>query len=84
MLLVGLTSVLGFICAGLREKVPQIARMSVWDFSGFGGFQRHLAAIFAASSVYVAKIDESNLQKIIITLGKPGLAGLKQIMLKSE
>ena len=78
MLLVGLTSVLGFICAGLREKVPQIA------FSGFGGFQRHLAAIFAASSVYVAKIDESNLQKIIITLGKPGLAGLKQIMLKSD
>ena len=32
------------ICARLRKKLPQIARISVWDFSEFGGFQSLLAA----------------------------------------
>ena len=45
--LVCFTRVLGFMCAGLREKVPQIARISVWDFSGFGGFQSLLAAMYS-------------------------------------
>lgn len=66
MLLPGLTSVLphnrdadsGFICAGLREKVPQIARISVWDFPGFGGFQSHIAVKIAASRSGIPQMRE--------------------------
>ena len=33
-------------CCSSVEKVPQIARMSVWDFSGFGRFQSLLAPMW--------------------------------------
>ena len=61
--LVRFTSVLGFICAGLREKVTQIARISVWDISGFGRFQSLLAAMWRLKDSGIPQMREYLEQK---------------------